>query len=123
MRGTSHVMVLLEADGTLRWCSPSVAPVLGYDPSELVGTSVLDLLHPDDLAMTMELLTWSAGTRMDGGLDRDDARSAMDLRFRHRDGRWITIEALTSNFLDSPGIGAHLAIGRDVTPRRAWTTA
>ena len=55
LRGTSHVMVLVDADGTLRWASPSVQPVLGYDPAELVGVNVLSLLHPDDLELASEL--------------------------------------------------------------------
>ena len=123
LRGTSHVIVLIDADGTFRWASPSVRTVLGYEPAELVGTNVLSLLHPDDLELATELLSWSATVEMDGGLDRDDARTAMDLRLRHRDGRWVNIEALTNNLLATEGIHAHLAIGRDVTPRRVFDDA
>jgi PAS domain S-box-containing protein len=123
LRGTSHVIVLIDADGTLGWASPSVGPVLGYEPAELVGTNVLTLLHPDDLELATELLSWSTTVEMDGGLDRDDARTAMDLRLRHRDGRWVNIEALTNNLLATEGIHAHLAIGRDVTARRVFDDA
>lgn len=123
LRGTNHLMVLVAADGTVKWTSPSVTTVLGYERSELIGESVLTFLHPDDLPLLIELLTWSSTVPMDGGLERDDASTAFDLRLRHKTGRWVTIEALANNFLAVPEIEAHLAVGRDVTARRAMDDA
>jgi PAS domain S-box-containing protein len=36
-------------DGTYRWVSAAAKEVLGYEPSELVGTWTYDLFHPDDV--------------------------------------------------------------------------
>jgi PAS domain S-box-containing protein len=37
------------ADGTIRYISPSVERVLGYQPNEMVGTNTAEYVHPDDL--------------------------------------------------------------------------
>ncbi len=35
-------------DNTIRYISPSIKRILGYQPEELFGAFVPDLLHPDD---------------------------------------------------------------------------
>src|SRR5437763_11492703 len=44
------IISILEPDGTIRYESPSVARILGYQPEELVGRSAFEFIHPDDLA-------------------------------------------------------------------------
>ena len=45
----SHdLMGALDLDGRLVWANPAWEVVLGRDPSALVGTPYLELLHPDD---------------------------------------------------------------------------
>ena len=41
-------VVLLDADGTLLYASPSFPRVLGYTPEEWVGRDAFDLVHPED---------------------------------------------------------------------------
>lgn len=118
LRGTKHLITLLAPDGSVLWVSPSVELVLGYEPADVLGHNVAEYLHPDDLAFALTFFDWSGANAMDGGLERDDAGIAFDLRLRHRNGRWMTIEGLTNNFLADPDIGGLLIIGRDVTARR-----
>jgi diguanylate cyclase (GGDEF)-like protein/PAS domain S-box-containing protein len=48
----SGTLVLrLDADGRVGYCSPAGARMLGYVPRELVGRSLCELLHPDDMGM------------------------------------------------------------------------
>ncbi len=123
LRGTSHVSALFDADGTVRWMSPSVLQILGYRPEELEGTNLLTYLHPSDLQVALGLLQFGASNAMDGGLDRDDAGAAADFRMRHRDGRWVTMEVLFNNFLANPAIGGNLTIAREATGRHALDEA
>ena len=37
-------------EGLIEWVAPNVADMLGWKADELIGTHVLDLVHPDDLA-------------------------------------------------------------------------
>jgi len=123
LRGTSHVSWLIEADGTIRWASPTVTRTLGYAQNELVGTIIISLLHPDDRDMAAAFLAFGASNPMDGGFDRDDIDMAVDFRMRHRQGRWVTLEVMVNNFLATPGIHAHLVVGREATGRRALDDA
>jgi PAS domain-containing protein len=41
------VITILDADGTIRYQTPSVEDLLGRAPETLAGTPLLELLHPD----------------------------------------------------------------------------
>jgi PAS domain-containing protein len=44
----SDIVTVLDADGTVRYQSPSIERILGYEQEELVGTNVFDHVHPED---------------------------------------------------------------------------
>jgi PAS domain S-box-containing protein len=46
----SDIVTLLEADGIIRYQSPSVERILGYQPEEMLGKNAFDYVHPEDLA-------------------------------------------------------------------------
>ncbi len=48
------VLVLTDADLRVTFVSPSVETVLGYPPAALLGRSVLDLLHPEELPIAAD---------------------------------------------------------------------
>ncbi len=48
------VLVLTDADLRITFVSPSVETVLGYLPVEMLGRSVLDLLHPEEVPIAAE---------------------------------------------------------------------
>jgi PAS domain S-box-containing protein len=123
LRGTSHVSALLEADGIVRWISPSITKVLGYERDEFVGENIVSFLHPEDLEVALGLLEFGAANEFDGALDRDDISAAVDFRVRHRDGHWVAMEVMLNNFLATPGIGASLTIAMEATGRRAFDEA
>ena len=45
----SDVIVRSGSDHRIQYVSPSASKVVGWDPIEMVGVSVLDMFHPDDL--------------------------------------------------------------------------
>ena len=48
----SHDLItMIDPDGTIVYASPSWTSMLGWDPREVVGTSLADYCHPDDLAV------------------------------------------------------------------------
>ena len=49
----SDIITILEPDGTIRYESPAVESVLGYEPQELVDENILDYIHPEDIEVTM----------------------------------------------------------------------
>ena len=46
---TSDLVLEMDANGTVRYASPSHRFVLGIEPKSLLGTNAFDLVHPDDL--------------------------------------------------------------------------
>ncbi len=105
----SDLIVVYEADFTMRYLSPAVEHILGWTAEELVGRAPFDLIHPDDLARLRSRLDWRAGS---------DAVTAPHLyRVRHRDGSWVWLEALSSNQLDNDEIRGLVVSCRDVTAR------
>jgi diguanylate cyclase (GGDEF)-like protein/PAS domain S-box-containing protein len=104
------VIHVINEDRTTRYITPSVRHLLGWDPAELVGKSVLDLLHPDDLATALEQIRLS---RAQPGAGR-----ALILRVRHADGSWRVFEAIGRNLLDDPRVRGIIVNSRDITERR-----
>ncbi|MGH3145104.1 MAG: sensor domain-containing protein, partial [Rubrobacter sp.] len=108
---SSEIIKVLDLDGTLRYASPALERVLGYDPDEMIGANVLDYVHPDDLPSVLEE-TERAMT--EGGVDRNVAR----YRFRHGDGSWRHVESVGTYLLDDPDVRGVVVNVRDVTERK-----
>jgi PAS domain S-box-containing protein len=110
MEHGADLIAVLNADGSIRFASPSHAHVLGYAPEELVGRNAFDFIHPDDLPAVLKAF---AGT-----LDASSPAVLREFRFRHRDGSWRTIEAAARSALNDPAIAGAVINSRDVTERR-----
>ncbi|HSG79042.1 MAG TPA: PAS domain S-box protein, partial [Acidimicrobiia bacterium] len=109
VQNASDLLYTILADGTIGFVSPSVAS-LGYDHEALVGTSVLDLLHPDDAATVLATATRTPVGRNTGVVLH---------RVRHADGSWRSMEAQATNRLDDAEVAGWIVTARDVTDRVA----
>src|SRR5437764_1336984 len=99
----ADAIALLGADGAVLFLRHSAEKLFGFTPSELVGRSALDLLHPDDAPRLQALLVDVAGRR--------GAPLMIELRLRHRDASWRAVEAVVVNRLGQPALAA---LGGDV---------
>ncbi|MEV6844846.1 sensor domain-containing diguanylate cyclase [Actinoplanes sp. NPDC051411] len=99
-------LVTMHKDQTavINAAGPEVGPLLGYAPSELVGTRSLDLVHPDDheraIASWMDLLSTP-----------DGSARRVRLRHLHRDGHAVWFEITNHNHLadpSNPGVVAEM---------------
>ncbi len=106
---SSELVVVTDAIGTIRYASPSAAAALGHAVDHKVGTSVLDLLHPDELADAVAAL---ASTVQTAG-----AKEPLELRLRHADGSYRWFEIVVTNLLDDPDVEGVVFHGRDLTER------
>ncbi|MDU8358400.1 PAS domain-containing sensor histidine kinase [Pseudomonas syringae group sp. J309-1] len=98
---SSDIMLRCTFEGLITAVNPAWTALLGWDESELVGQTLLELIHPDDIEHTLR------GTRMSAD---GHAFSRFDNRYRHKDGsyRWIS----WSTQPDEQQINA---VGRDFT--------
>jgi PAS domain S-box-containing protein len=97
--------------GTYLYASPASRPLLGYEPSELVGQSAYEFFHPDDLDAIRE----SHSTILE-----EPTVYTVGYRFRRKDGRYLWVET-TSKTVRNPTTGQVeeiVAITRDITQRR-----
>jgi len=104
------VVVVLNSDGTIRYESPSIQNVIGYKPGERQGKSFFNLIHPDDMA--------SATSALSQLLQNQAANVHIELRIRHKDGSWRSIEAVSQNLLDDPAVAGIVVNFRDITERK-----
>lgn len=106
---------LLDAEGTVLATGPRNEALLGWPESEVVRQSGLSRVHPDDLGRATSLLSSLAG--------RPGARAEAEVRYRHKDGRWIWLRARATNLLDNPDVRAIVATFEDVTAAHAAADA
>ncbi len=107
--GTTDLLVLVDGIGQILWCSPSVRDVLGYEPADVLGASLLDFAHPTDVAGALPALT-----RMIAG---QDLVTPFLMRARHAAGGWRHIEAFSRHLsVGTSEDGAVLSL-RDITKR------
>ncbi len=105
---SNDVITILDADGIIRYESPSIVRILGYGADECLGNSAFDYLHPDDVEGTF--------LAMQRSIQSGDATTHR-YRFRHKDGRYIHIESI-GRIVDEAPLGQVLVINsRDVTER------
>jgi diguanylate cyclase (GGDEF)-like protein/PAS domain S-box-containing protein len=102
-------IALVDARGQLLYTGPSTQRVLGY-AEELTGTSLLALVHPEDLELAkrnLRTLVAAEGTEL-----------ACELRLRHASGEWRWIEGTYKNLLFNRAVRAIVINYRDVTERK-----
>ncbi len=118
VEGTTHMVVLIDADANVVYISPSVRILLGYDPEELTGRSLVDIVHPDDLEAAAEGMAYESAHPGGTALEAPDMAIPHEYRCRRADGSWTTVEVLGNNQLDDPDVGGILIVARDITDRR-----
>jgi two-component system, cell cycle sensor histidine kinase and response regulator CckA len=105
------IIAVLDADGAVRYASPSVRPLLGYGAEELVGQHIFDLVHPDDIGPALRVFAEGVATGQGGRL--------LGLQVRHKDGTYRSLEAIGRFLLDDPVVRGVVINARDVTERRS----
>jgi PAS domain S-box-containing protein len=106
---SSDIITVLDGNGIIRYESPSIERILGYQPSELTGKSAFDFLHPDDRPKIVGIIR-----RMVREVGRVESA---EFRFRHKDGSWRVLEALGRTSRDRVDAVCVVVNSRDITER------
>lgn len=107
----SHdIMTVRNADGKVRYMSPSVNRILGYTQEQMVGTIGLELVHPEDRSAVENALSefWK----------NPGERGSIQYRAKHANGAWVSLEVVAYNLLDHPAVRGVVLSGRDVSNRK-----
>ncbi|MBW4490895.1 MAG: PAS domain S-box protein [Trichocoleus desertorum ATA4-8-CV12] len=110
VQNSSDIITILETDGTLRYVSPSIERILGYQPETLMGQSPFSYTHPVEAA---DLKTTFAKILTQPGI-----APPLELRVRHAAGHWVDLEVVVNNLLQDPGVRGVILNSRDITERK-----
>lgn len=106
----ADVITVISRDGALRYVSPSVKRVFGYNPEELIGIDSNDLVYPDDVRNIIKAIKEI--------LRNPQVSATAEFRLRHKDGTWHYVEANYNNMLLHPSLHGFVVSTRNVTARK-----
>lgn len=105
------IITTLAPDAVIRYESPSLRRVLGWDPAELVGQNAMTFVHPEDVPYVRERLSLV--------LRHPGVPQSAEFRFRHKDGSWRVLESIGKSLSDPHGGPFIVVNSRDISERRA----
>ena len=103
----SDSITVINPQAVITYQSSSGERILGYSTEVILGRSVLELVHPDDLLKAQASLNQS--------LVQLDVPVTLTARLRHADGSWRTIEAVGTSIQTDAGEKQIILNSRDVT--------
>ena len=104
------MVVQTDLQGICEYASSSWKTVLGYDPKSLLGRSLFELVHPNDLDSTLEIVLKALATH---------STATFDYRYKHADGHYVWLQSVGNPLYDETGqISGTVLTTRDITDRK-----
>jgi diguanylate cyclase (GGDEF)-like protein/PAS domain S-box-containing protein len=112
IQNSSDVTMIIDDEGLFRYLSPAVTGLLGYEPSELLGTRATDYVHPDDWALLRR--------RLDVEFRASSDTAVLEFRMLRKDGSIRDVEAVIANQVQRPSVAGYVTNVRDTTERKKF---
>jgi diguanylate cyclase (GGDEF)-like protein/PAS domain S-box-containing protein len=106
---STDIIFIADPTGQIKYASPSVHTVLDVQGDSLVGTNMVDRVHPDDFAKIKSTEPRSVAYRQN---------PIVEVRLRHADGRWLYFECIVRNLIQHKNIGGIVYNARNITERK-----
>jgi len=110
---STDIILIADPSGQIKYASPSVHVVLAMRGDRLIGTSMSDLVHPDDFAKTRVV---GSGSGVPGPSPKQSA--VVEIRLRRADGIWLSFECVVRDLIQHKNIGGIVYNARDITERK-----
>jgi PAS domain S-box-containing protein len=111
VRNSSDIIMVVDAQRTIRFASPAVWGALGRSADAVAGRPLLELAHPEDRSRGAEFLERLLG--------EPRALQTVQWRLRHSDGSYRHFETAGGNLEKESAIEGLVINSRDVTDRVA----
>ena len=98
---------MTDTAGNFIQVSPSVTAILGYQPSDMIGHSAVEFIHPDDLEHTRREMRAAR---------RGQSKRNFETRYINKESKAV---ALNWTGTWSEPVRRHFFIGRDLTEKQA----
>lgn len=109
---SSDVIVVLDQKGLIKYLSPSVKKVVGYDPQDLIGTSCFDWIFNDDLHIACDLFS--------AAIDSPSETKKADFRLNKEGGGTLYCEVSVENLLEDENVNGVVVNYRDISTRKKY---
>ncbi len=109
-RNSSDIVCVFNDKGIIKFISPAVERILNYKPIEILGKSIFEFIHTEDIDVTVRA--------MDAVINGANPGIPTELRIRKADGTWGFMEVLANNCLPNPAIKGIVANMREVSERK-----
>jgi PAS domain S-box-containing protein len=104
------VVYVLDKQCTIKYVTPSVAAVFGYNEEQVTGKNGFSFIHHKDLHRVKKLF---------GDLvDNPNLNAVADIRVKDRKGKWIWVEAKGINKFDDEIINGAIVNFHDISDRK-----
>ncbi|MDM8000625.1 MAG: PAS domain S-box protein [Dehalococcoidia bacterium] len=110
IENATEAVAVLSADGRIIYESPNSQSAVSRRISDLSGPGLMEVIHPDDVQKMIELFEWVR--------ERPGESVTGEVRFRHKDGTWHTIEGTARNLLHDPRVNGIVFNYRNITERK-----
>lgn len=111
----SEIAVVCDRNLVIRYASPTLEQVLGYQPSQVVGATGWAFTHPDDEQAFRE--------QWEGALERSGGDGLVEVRIRHLDDSWRWVRVRITNLLDYDELRGVVLNIRDITANKTRDAA
>ncbi len=110
IRHSTDIITVIDERGNILYESPSAGTILGYEEGELTGKNAFDFVHKDDLRKVRQVFS--------EGLENPQKPVKAEYRFMKKNGSYVYIESVGTNFAELESIGGIVVNSRDITSRR-----
>jgi two-component system, cell cycle sensor histidine kinase and response regulator CckA len=110
VQNSSDLVTILAPDCTILYASDSAHRIVGYSPTELVGSSLLSYVGEDDGRALQSLLQ--------NGNGKTNGAGPIEFSLRRGDGSPVWLEAVGTNLLTDATIRGIVLNARDVSERK-----
>ncbi len=105
---SSDIIAVIEADGSVQFISSSVERILNITVESIIGKSIFDLLHEDDIIAFESFLS--------NAMASEGIKYSPAMRLR-RNADWVYVEAISNNLVDDEIIKGIIVNFRDISNR------
>ena len=101
-------LLVIDEEGRLHSTNRAAEQIFGWSRADFIGRNVLEMLHPDDLALALSALETIGGK---------DQGELIEVRGRTGDGGWKTVEVRGAPHVGADGRRLTLLVCRDTSDR------
>ena len=104
------MLIVTDENLIITYASASLKRISGYEPSETIGKSIYQFIHPDDLTKAMEAVK---------EVFKDRSGGKLEIRIKRADGSYALMEGISKVLADENSqITGIVITSRDITERK-----